>query len=146
MLLLVWLTPSMSRGVFDGGMRGGATPVPSESVQGNSVVGKWEWQKTQMSDGKETTPVKSDEFVLTLSDEGKLSSTTDCNTLNGSYELLEDNGIKISPLAQTMMYCEGSQEAEYSQALQSVNIYKVSGNELWLMLPFDSGTMIFGMK
>lgn len=122
------------------------TATPAPKVSEASISGEWVWNKTTMSDGKVTTPVKSDAFVLTLADDGMLSSTTDCNSLRGSYEILPDNGIKISELASTLMFCEGSQEASYSAQLQQVNSFKRSGAELWLMLPFDSGTMIFTGK
>ncbi len=120
------------------------TPTVSSAPFDQTMVGEWTWTKTTMSDGAVTTPIKEESFVMTLSPEGNLSSTTDCNSLHGSISLTgQDNGMVVSPLASTMMYCEGSQEATYSAQLQQVNSYKVSGNELWFMLPYDSGTMVF---
>lgn len=127
-----------------------ATPTPTASVSEtpseSGIVGSWKWTKTTMNDGKVTTPAKPDAFVATFNQDGTVGSTTDCNSLSGEYKLLPDNGIKFTQFASTLMYCEGSQEIEYSKTLQSANSYKVSGAELWLMLPYDSGTMVFVSK
>lgn len=103
----------------------------------------WTWTKTQMNDDSVKTPAQADAFQLTFGTDGTLSSTTDCNTANGSYTV-DGNQITIGPLATTRMACaDGSQETEYLTDLGSVRSYLFADGNLVLELPFDSGGMIF---
>lgn len=104
---------------------------------------KWLWVKTQMNDGKITTPKKADVFGLTFSKAGKVSVSTDCNGMGGNYSTQGKN-IFFSQMISTMMYCDGSQEQEFSGALNEVSSYLfTSKGELILELKNDSGTMVF---
>src|SRR6186997_1817684 len=70
-----------------------ASPTPPISIiEYIPLVGSWKWTKTQMNDGELKTPSKSDSFLATFEGDGKFHSTTDCNSLSGSYKLLENNG------------------------------------------------------
>jgi heat shock protein HslJ len=104
---------------------------------------KWNWSKTQMSDGTEIIPSTPGKFSITFQPDMRVLATTDCNNGNGSYELGADNSLTIGPMATTMMFCEGSTETQFYQGLANVGSYKISNGELWLMLKMDSGTMIF---
>ena len=104
---------------------------------------KWTWVNTKMSDGTVTTPSKPGAFAATFQTDGRVVANTDCNTGNGGYTLGADNGLTIGPMASTMMFCEGSNEGVYFQQLGNVGSYKIDNGQLWLMLKYDSGTMIF---
>ncbi len=104
---------------------------------------KWTWIKTEMNDGKVTTPKKPEAFSLTFGKDGKVSISTDCNSMGGSYK---DNGgeLTFSNMYSTKMYCEGSQEQDFAKSLGEVGSYMfTSKGELVLMIKFDSGSMIF---
>jgi len=113
-------------------------------VESNELTAqKWTWVNTQMNDGSENLPSKEGAFTLTFQEDGTVLATTDCNNGNGSYELGPDNSITIGPIATTMMFCEGSAETQFYQDLNNVGSYKIDNGQLWLMIKFDSGTMIF---
>lgn len=104
---------------------------------------KWVWVKTQMNDGKVTTPKKADAFTITFTKDGKVSLGTDCNTIGGTYTT-NGNKLAFSQMMSTMMYCDGSQEGDFSQAIENVASYLfTSKGELILEIKMDSGTMIF---
>lgn len=104
---------------------------------------KWMWVRTTLNDGREILPKKQDLFALSFSNDGTFSATTDCNGIGGEY-LAEDNSITFSKMVSTLMYCEGSQEAEFSKYLTDATGYQfTSRGELVLNLKFDSGSVIF---
>lgn len=104
---------------------------------------KWIWVKTQMNDGKITTPKKADAFTLTFNKNGGLNVTTDCNSIGGKYTV-KGNTLTFSQMMSTMMYCDGSQEQEFGGMLNEVGSYLFTNKgELILEIKMDSGTMIF---
>ena len=104
---------------------------------------KWEWVKTQMNDGKVYAPKKAGVFGITFTNDGKVSLTTDCNSMGGSYTL-DGNKIFFTRMMSTMMYCDGSQEGEFSQSIYEVGSYTFSSTgELILEIKMDSGVIIF---
>lgn len=103
----------------------------------------WQWEQTQMNNDDLITPNTVDAFTLTFTDEGLVSGTTDCNTLAGSFAL-NDTRIQMNNLAVTRMFCENSQEAEFLNMVQtSQYIYFTEDNRFVLLLPYDSGSVIF---
>lgn len=104
---------------------------------------KWTWVNTKMSDGAETLPSDPAAFTLTFQDDMRVLATTDCNNGNGSYELGPDNSLTFGPMATTMMFCEGSSQDAYFQQINNIGSYNIENGQLWLMLKFDSGTMVF---
>jgi heat shock protein HslJ len=121
----------------------GLTLTPLPENQSALLAGTWHWTKTQMSDGKTVAP-NSDVFILTFNPDNMYYSTTDCNSVRGGYEFTDTSGgIKMNPGASTMMYCEGSQESLYVRNLTSVNSYTFIDGQLVMMLPYDSGSMVF---
>ncbi|MBY0539150.1 META domain-containing protein [Patescibacteria group bacterium] len=103
----------------------------------------WEWISSQYENGKQTLPNTPSAFVLTFNTDGTFSLKTDCNQMGGSYSV-EGEKLTFSKIFSTKMYCEGSQETEFSQMLQNVAGYSfTSKGELILALKFDSGTSVF---
>jgi heat shock protein HslJ len=104
---------------------------------------KWIWVKTQMSDGTITTPKKANTFMLTFTKDGHFSASTDCNGMGGDYTT-KGNKLFFERGMSTLMFCEGSQEQEFTSKLQNVESYLfTSKGELFLEIKGDSGTMIF---
>lgn len=118
------------------------TQVP-EMAENELTAQKWIWVNTQMNDGAQTSPSTDGAFTLTFQDDGRVLATTDCNGGNGSYELGSDNSITFGAMATTMMFCEGSAETDFYSQLNEVGSYAIQDGQLWLMLKFDSGTMVF---
>jgi heat shock protein HslJ len=104
----------------------------------------WTWIKTQYNNDTEVMPHKAEAFTLIFNADGKVSATTDCNSMNGSYEV-DGSKISFSPMVSTRMYCENSQENVFGKLLQeeiSSFLFTAKG-ELVFVLKFDSGTAIF---
>jgi heat shock protein HslJ len=111
------------------------------------LVGTWMWQKTVMRDGSVLTPKKAGIFALTLSADGKASGKTDCNGFGGEYTVGSDGILSFGPFMSTQMYCEGSQEAQFSGPLAKANKYSfdAQGN-LVIGVDAGAGTVVFVRK
>jgi heat shock protein HslJ len=119
-----------------------ASTTKPVSTAANLSGKNWTWSKTTYSDGKIITPNRLDRFNLTFTNKG-FSASTDCNGIGGEY-VVKGNQIAFDKMMSTMMYCEGSQEAEYSKMLSQVQSYRVTGTgELMFDLKYDSGVMMF---
>lgn len=102
----------------------------------------WVWEYTERIDGTRVV-AHSDAFVLSFDvTEGRLMSTTDCNSLSGSY-MKNGEMINAGPFAMTKMFCRDSQEGEYVEALTYMNAYTIEGDTLTIFLADDFGTMVF---
>lgn len=119
------------------------TALAGESALAGTL---WTWVETQMNDGSVKTPATEGAFTLTFLDDGAVSATTDCNTFNGSFTEGSDGvGLTIAFLISTAMACpDGAQEQEFIADVTSINGYIITdAGQLALLLPFDSGSMIF---
>lgn len=120
------------------------TTDPGEGSTDDGIIHTWVWTQTVMNDDTVITPQETGAFTLTLEADGSAHGTTDCNSFTGSYELGADDAIAFSPLAMTRMFCEGSQEAEFTDMLTEADHYFMDENgNLVLLLPFDSGSVLF---
>lgn len=103
----------------------------------------WLWKETQMNDDTLIAPKQVDAFTLTFGADGRVSGTTDCNGFGGSYEVT-DGVLTMGEFMMTLMYCDGSQEMEFQKMLsEPVTFMFTDAGELILMLPYDSGSVIF---
>lgn len=104
----------------------------------------WTWMQAFYNDGRVITPKQAGKFTITFAEDGKFSATTDCNRMGGTYSVGRDGMIAFSDIFSTKMYCEGSQESEFSTLLQHSQTYHfTSKGELVLDIKFDSGSVIF---
>ena len=88
-------------------------------------------------------PRQADAFTLTFRADGVFSATTDCNRVNGRYTV---NGRELAfgNMAATRMFCEGSQETEFTELLEKTSRYLFTAQgQLVLELELDSGTVTF---
>lgn len=107
----------------------------------------WVWEKTEMGDGTVITPKKPDAFTLSFTNDGKISGTTDCNNFSGSYTLSPGDVISFTPFASTLMFCADSQETEFREDVARSNqVFFTEAGNLVLLLPFDSGSVMFKKK
>ncbi len=105
----------------------------------------WSWQYTELQNGERVEAPAGDRFVLTLEGDGSLSSTTDCNSTGGKYDL-DGEVLSIGDIIMTKMYCEGSMESAYIEQLGLVSSYVIVGDTLKLNLNRDFGVMVFKSK
>jgi heat shock protein HslJ len=103
----------------------------------------WNWVETIYSNGSTTIPRVQNKFTLTFKAPNIFSAATDCNGVGGEYAI-NGNKIIFTKMMSTLMYCEVSQEADFSKALSEAQSYHfTSKGELVFDLKFDSGSMIF---
>ncbi len=103
----------------------------------------WTWINTRYSDGKEIKPHTENKFILKFKNDKTFSATTDCNGVGGEYSV-NGNKILFSRMISTLMYCENSQEADFTNMLRETqNYFFTSKGELVLGLNLDSGSVIF---
>jgi heat shock protein HslJ len=111
----------------------------------NSLSGtNWLWEYTETMDkGPLVKPKQADAFILSFDSSGRIGSQTDCNSLGGKYKVSGDS-IIISEMISTMMFCEDSDEAIYSQQLSQVESFTQEADSLRLNLKNGAGAMVFG--
>lgn len=119
-----------------------STGTTSTSVQ-NIMGRKWQWVRTNYTDGRVFVPKNTTAFSLTFGADGRVSGTTDCNSVSGPYTARGTNTLMFGRMAMTKMYCDGSEEGVFADILGQIATYAVtSSGELYLGLKAGSGTMI----
>jgi heat shock protein HslJ len=118
------------------GTAGQSNPAPS--LFGTT----WEWIGT-------TTPVERFEatdparYTLRLQSDSQAEFQFDCNSGRGMYELA-DNRISFAGMISTRMACPpDSQDGLFMRQLGQVTTHFMQDGELFLEMPYDSGTMRF---
>lgn len=119
--------------------------IGGQSDADKMISSKWIWQATS-EDGKIVEPKDKDKFTISFNTSDKtMNATTDCNTIFGPYTVNAANEITFGALGMTRMYCEGSQETEFSDGLSKVKKFYFNGSGA-LVLEFSSpdNYMLFG--
>ncbi len=120
------------------------TPTNDEFVRGPTAITgiEWEWVST-------TTPVEETivpepaRYTILLEPDGKLRARFDCNRGGGNYELTEGK-LSFGPMMSTRAACPpDSLDAPFMRDLERVTSFFVRGGELYLEMPYDSGTLRF---
>ena len=113
-------------------------PGPTQALLGTV----WQWVGT-------VTPVERIEvadparYTLLLQADGKAVIQLDCNRGGASYEIT-GHRISFGPIVSTRMACaEDSQDGVFMKQLVETTSYFTQEQELFLEMPYDSGTMRF---
>lgn len=122
----------------------------AQNFEGEADVSKmnlgmttWKWISTTYTGDPTITPKLANKFTLTFKDGGKFTATTDCNVVSGEYSFNE-NVITLSKMITTLMYCDGSQEGQYTTMLDRIsNFHFTSKGELIFGFRNNGGEMIF---
>ncbi|HSF88040.1 MAG TPA: META domain-containing protein [Saprospiraceae bacterium] len=79
-------------------------------------------------------PANQKEAHIILKKEGnRLQGSGGCNTLMGTYELMEGNRIRFSGVASTMMACpDMAIESQLGKAIEMADNYAINGKYLML--------------
>jgi heat shock protein HslJ len=104
----------------------------------------WQWVSSTYNDGRKIIPKDASKFTLTFNKDGSFSSSTDCNGIGGNYLTYGENNITFGEMMGTLMFCEGAQENDFKDILNSANsFFFTSKGELIIELKFDSGMATF---
>jgi heat shock protein HslJ len=103
----------------------------------------WRWVSVTYNDGTMIKPLKEQAFTLNFKNDGTFSAVTDCNSIVGKFNA-NKGVIKFTEVSSTLMFCEGSQEADFKKVLDRTAGYLfTSKGELVLDLERDSGSAVF---
>ncbi len=105
-------------------------------------VKPWKWLSATNPDGTVVTPAKKDAFLIRFNASGAFAADTDCNSVSGSYEA-RNGSLSLGSIASTKMFCEGSQEAEFTALLSDVLSYRFADGAQLIMTTTDGTEVIF---
>jgi heat shock protein HslJ len=106
-----------------------ATTTNATTTDATIVGPTWVWQEATVS-GEPLLPKANTSFSVTFTPEGQVRGVTDCNGFGGDY-ILQGETITVGEFMSTMMYCEGSQESEFTALFKSpLTIVTVTSSEL----------------
>ena len=106
---------------------------------------EWVWLQTELPNGTLVSTPTREQYVLVFGKDGTLHSTTDCNSLTGTY-VAQSEVLSVSQLASTKKFCKDTLESTYSRDLMLATSYTILGNRLTVHLNRDVGTMVFEKK
>ncbi len=101
---------------------------------------KWQWVSAVVN-GKTVTPKFPEKFNLSFKANGEFSASTDCNGVGGTYKA-SGTSLAFSKMVSTLMFCEGSQEGEFTNVLTDVASYHFTSKGE-LVLELANGTATF---
>ena len=116
---------------------------PERSSDPQMVIGRtWQWKST-ITPVKKIGVLEPERYTILLMTDGRVQATFDCNRGGGSYTIAEGK-ISFGPMISTRMACPpDSLDASFMRDLQRATSFFAQDGELFLELPYDSGTMRF---
>ena len=136
--------PAMVFLVVVGGCASGPSSLDQGGGPGPELTDvKWVWAGTKYSNDTEAVPTDPSHYTLTLREDGTISVKADCNMAGGLWKE-EDSHITITVTHSTMAMCPPeSLDSVYLKDLDRAAIPFFRDGNLYLDLPYDSGTMRF---
>jgi heat shock protein HslJ len=117
-----------------------AAPLPSAGTA--AAGGLWRWESL-VSAHEKIAVNQPERYTLDLQPGGKATVVSDCNRGTASYRI-EGRSLSIKLAAMTRANCaSGSLSAAYLRSLEGVASQRVRGDQLFLDLPGDGGTLTF---
>ena len=102
----------------------------------------WRWESLETPTGKVSVPVPEN-YTLELMADGKAQILADCNRGRGNYKL-DGQSLTFSGFITTKIGCpSGSLDGRFLKSLDAARTLSIKGEELYIDLVADSGTMKF---
>lgn len=109
------------------------TPTPGGGSE-NFFAHRWEVTEIRGQAVAPSGSARDAHLLFYPGQVSRVSGSTGCNKLNGTFELLGEGRIRFSPLATTKMACpDGANEALLLDALGKVNNYYFADSNLMLL-------------
>ena len=119
-----------------------AAPIAAPVTGAVSPVGAWQWESL-ISSAEKVAVNQPERYRLQLQAGGKAQVLADCNRGQASYSF-DGRSFNISITGVTRAACPaGSLSSRYLKALETAVGQRVRGENLFLDLPADGGTMKF---
>ena len=109
-------------------------PVIAVASGGSEMLYMHQWNLTELGGKAVVITAGTQPHLLFFPGQvSRVSGSTGCNKLNGSFVLSAANSMKFSPLATTKMACVGDNvESKFLEALGKVNSWAIIINQLLL--------------
>jgi heat shock protein HslJ len=115
----------------------------ASAAQPELVGSTWLWDQTLMNNDETFIPDNPSNYSVQFQPDGTVSIQADCNQVGGTYTV-DGSSITIQTGPTTMAACPpGSLGDQFVAQLSQGVIYFFQGENLFLDLKFDSGTMQF---
>jgi heat shock protein HslJ len=99
---------------------------------GSEMLFQYQWNFIEVNGKPVSLGTDTARLLFYPGQVSRVSGSTGCNRLNGTFELSEGHKIKFSPLVTTKMACPGVDELQLLTALGEVNNWSIINNELLL--------------
>ena len=108
-----------------------------------TILGKqWQWEST-ITPVEQITVGTPKNYTILLKADNKVQVRFDCNRGGGSFRISLGK-LSFGPIMSTRAACPpGSLDFRFARDLQRVVSFFTMNNNLYLELPYDSGTMKF---
>jgi heat shock protein HslJ len=106
---------------------------------------KFSWVRTELTGSANMVSKSPASFILSFDKDLKFTTSTDCNTNSGIYQI-SGATLSFSNIVATRMFCENSQEDIYIEQLSNVDSFEINGDNLYLILNDKKGRMVFSSK
>ena len=101
---------------------------------------QWQWEST-ITPVEQITVGTPENYTILLKADNKVQVRFDCNRGGGSFEISLGK-LSFGPMMSTRAACPpGSLDFRFAKDLQRVISFFTRNNNLYLELPYDSGTM-----
>lgn len=109
-------------------------PIAAQPISGGSeTLFQYRWNLTELNGKPIATPGRDTAYLLFYPGQvSRVSGSTGCNSLTGTFELSTEHKIKFSPLITTKMACPGNAESQFLTALEQANNWNIINNQLLL--------------
>lgn len=111
----------------------------TDTASSTALLTSGNWQLESINGKKaDTAEFKNGLPTANFTIDHKVAGNSGCNQYGGSYNLNDDNGINVSEVFSTKMFCEGvTGEQKYLDALGKVNLAKIDKDKLVLLKDVD---------
>lgn len=120
--------------------------VEDTQLQVNNLINHdWIWVQTNLLN-EIIKPEQKNAFVINFNEDLSLNGLTDCNNFFGTYEV-DNSNIEFGPVASTRMFCENSQENQFTSYFDKFESFYFSENgNLHINLKNNEGQIEFQEK
>ena len=128
-----------------------AVSVPAQTVikGGSEVLYMYKWTLSEL-DGKPVAvdnAARTPQLAFFSGQINRVTGTTGCNRITGTFEIGADNMLKFLPLATTKMACIGENiETPFLEALSGVDQFSIDDNNSLLLVRAGKTIMKFSGK
>ena len=122
-----------------------STGSPTDQSDGEPVLTGKVWKWMGFTDPLQSFQIDQPErYTIQFNSDGSMNIKADCNSGTAEFTL-DGNSIRIEPGRMTLMACDPTSHSDkFLQYLNAAAIYFFKGEELFIDLKMDGGTMRFG--